>query len=43
VSVCVFTLYVKVIIIKLIKFKFDNSFMNLTMCLIYKMNQLTSK
>jgi len=38
--VCVFTLYVKVILIKFIKFKLDTSFINLTMCLIYKMNQL---
>jgi len=38
--VCVFTLYVKVI---LIKFKLDTSCMNLTMCLIYKMNQVTSE
>jgi len=42
--VWVFTLYVKVIVlIKLIKFKLDTSFMNLTMCLIYKINQLTSE
>jgi len=39
---CEFTLYVKVILIKFIKFKFKTPvLMNLNMCLIYKKNLMS--